>query len=81
MSNLGFTLYFLGNYKLVLQYGDKFAPLTKDGLGAWGTLAPVSQSEVIRNERIPFIFNIPNNSTYYRCKLACAWLVAYARIK
>lgn len=64
-EHLGFTKYFLGNYKLVLQYGDKFAPLTKSGLGEWGSLdTSLSQAEVIADERIPFNFNFPNSSTY-----------------
>lgn len=64
-EHLGFTPYFLGNYKLVLQYGDKYAPLTKDGLGVWGSLdTSLNQTEVIKDERIPFNFNFPESSTY-----------------
>lgn len=47
-----------GTFKLVLQYGGKFAPVSKDGIKDWGSLdSAVSEAEVLDTRSVPFNFN------------------------
>ena len=64
-EHLGLTKYFLGTYKMVLQWGDKFAPVTEKGIGSWGSLdSSLNSAEVISKEEVPFDFNYSGSKTY-----------------